>query len=113
MIVMQIFASVISVWIPLQVKIQTVLIVLASQGIGYRGGNIEDKVNEASIRKSKNFAAGTYPITYTERAQTPDRDSSFSKLKFKDNDGNDTNATFTATNDGDDQTTVITQWDTE
>ena len=26
--------------------------------IGYRGGNIEDKVNEASIRKSKNFAAG-------------------------------------------------------
>ena len=77
--------------------------------IGYRGGNIEDKVNKGSIRKSKNFAAGTYPITYTERAQTPDRDSSFAKLKFKDNDGNDTNATFTATNDGDDQTTVVTQ----
>ena len=82
---------------------------IAIARIGYRAGGSGGDVEEATVRRSKVMQTGTYPITYTDRAQAPTRDNTFTKLKFKDSGGNDTNATFSVAADGDDATTVVTQ----
>ena len=82
---------------------------IAIARIGYRAGGSGANIEEATVRRSKVMNAGTYPITYTDRAQAPTRDETFTKLKFKDYGPRNTNATFSVASGGNDATTVVTE----